>query len=175
MPQINWYKNTTRTNEVKTLMQGLSLPSTSDVSHTPLPPPQPRPTELPPPPKRPHIFTESADTLGQARVRGSATTAGTVTTTTAGTITCTIPTTTTTITTNTSMSGDNRNEIREDSTAESLPIQPPQPTAVTPSAVVATPSRTTLWRQRKRAEAGACAGAREYTCRMCGKPMNKSK
>ena len=148
---MRWYKNTTRTNEVRTLLQGLSLPSPSAVSSSPLLPVQTRPTELPPPPQQPHIFEESPDTVGQARVRGALANSST---------TASQPSTS--------------------STLLSLPHIPP---SLAYNVTVATTSRTTDWRRRKReAEATASSTVKKprverkgYTCHFCGQPKNKSK
>lgn len=69
------------------LMQGLSLPSPSPSSSTPLPPPCQRPTTAPPPPSEPHTYEEIEDTTGMARVKGSTATFSPVITTTATTAT----------------------------------------------------------------------------------------
>ena len=73
---MRWYKNTIRRDEVTLLLQGLSLPSPSVCSLTPLPPLQERPVSPPPPLEQPHTFDEPEDTLGQAQVRGVPPSAG---------------------------------------------------------------------------------------------------
>ena len=139
------------------------MPSPSMVSDTPLPPVQARPTALPPPPQPQHVYDEPPDTVGQARVRGSTTTA---TATVAGTST-----------------------VSSQPSTSSLPPQPSQqlaqstPPSQALTVVVGTTSRTTDWRRRKReAEAMDSGNVKKlkverkgYTCRVCGQPMNKSR
>lgn len=61
---LHWYKNTTRRNEVKMLLQGLpGIPSQS-TSSEPLQPALQRPGSPPPPPDNPHVFPEVQDTTG---------------------------------------------------------------------------------------------------------------
>ena len=66
---VRWYKNTVRCNEIKMLMQGLSLPSVKSCSSATLPPAQDRPSAPLPAPSDPHIFLEPKDTSGQAQVK----------------------------------------------------------------------------------------------------------
>ena len=65
-----WFKNTTRRDEIKLLMQGLTLQTQPSVASDPLPPPQSQPKSSQPP-LQPHIFVEPQDTTGQAKVRAS--------------------------------------------------------------------------------------------------------
>ena len=65
---LHWYKNSVRRDEIKLLMQGLSLPQHQLCAGHNLPPPQQLPSSLPPP-VNPHISAEPEDTTGQAKVR----------------------------------------------------------------------------------------------------------
>ena len=60
---VRWYKNTTRTDEVKLLLQGHSLPGSQLFCASDCSPP--------PSPDNPLTFPEPEDTAGQARVRQS--------------------------------------------------------------------------------------------------------
>jgi hypothetical protein len=62
--QLRWFKNTTRRDEVKMLMQGLSIPDPTTCASSPLPPH--RDTQPPPPSIDPF---ELDDTTGKAVVR----------------------------------------------------------------------------------------------------------
>ena len=69
---VRWYKDITRRNEIKFLMQGLSLPRPSLTTDSDsLPPAKVLPTRPHLSPINPHSFPEAEDTTGQARVRGS--------------------------------------------------------------------------------------------------------
>ena len=68
---IKWYKNTSRVQEVRTLLQGLKLPHVSPITTEGLPEVHVRPTEPPQPPSHPHVFPHVEDTSGQAKVHGS--------------------------------------------------------------------------------------------------------
>lgn len=131
LTQVTWYKNTTRTNEIKMLMQGLSVPQPTICASSGLPNPKARPTAPP------HDFDESDDTRGQAKVRRDPS------------VSCT------------------------------------NTTCTTPTLV----SRTTQWRQRRKA--GTCTTVtstpavatttatthrirKEYCCRICGRPMSST-
>ena len=67
--------------------------------------------------------------------------------------------------------------------ASSVTVLLSSPSTLPCLASVATTSRTTVWRHRKReAEASASCSTKKprvqrqgYTCRICGEPMNKSK
>ena len=189
---LRWYKNTTRRDEIKTLMQGLNPPTPRPCSFLPLPPAK-RLCVLPPePPQQPHEFPSPEDTSGQAKVRnkGSKTTASSV------------------------QSGSLSSASTESSTVISQ-MGEPSSSATTPStsAVVKPPSRTTVWRQKKAAALAAAAESsssgrtgffflnssntgfifeflnvdastslrklsktprKEYTCRVCGETMRSS-
>ena len=67
---IRWFKNTTRRNEVSTLLQGLSLPSTVSIAIDSLPPAKER-TVIRRLPAAPHLFIEEPDRVGQASVRSA--------------------------------------------------------------------------------------------------------
>ena len=74
---VRWYKNTTRREEITTLMQGLRLPAPDPCSTVSLPPPRQQPSSPGPSPIDPLTFEEPEDTTGRASVRGaSAFTAG---------------------------------------------------------------------------------------------------
>ena len=65
---MHWFKNTTRRDEVKMLMKGLTLPTPTHCTSTPLP--AYREAEAPPPPASPLKMKEVEDTVGKACVRG---------------------------------------------------------------------------------------------------------
>ena len=69
---IRWYKNVTRRDEIKMLLQGRTPPPPPShfTSQQPLPLPQELPPGLPLAPSECHVFNEPEDTTGQARVRG---------------------------------------------------------------------------------------------------------
>ena len=69
-----WYKNKKRINDIRDLMQGLSLPSIPVCSTSSLPPAEVLPPAPPPPPLHPHIFEEPEDTSGTAAVQCSSST-----------------------------------------------------------------------------------------------------
>ena len=55
---VRWYKDQTRRDEIKILMQGQALSCAADkLAADKLPPAQERPSLPNPPPKKPHIFT----------------------------------------------------------------------------------------------------------------------
>ena len=67
---VRWYKNTTRRDEIKQLMQGLSTPlATMSTASETLPPPVKHPSTPLSCPPEPHSFSEPEDTTGQVRVR----------------------------------------------------------------------------------------------------------
>ena len=139
---LRWYKNTTRRDEIKTLMQGLNPPIPRPCSFLPLPPAK-RLCVLPPePPQQPHEFPSPEDTSGQAKVRnkGSKTTASSV------------------------QSGSSSSASTESSTVISQTGEPSS-SATTPSTptVVKPPSRTTVWRQKKAAALAAAAQSSSYS------------
>ena len=68
---VKWYKNTTRRDEVKMLMQGILPPSADLTSQQPLLPARTLPPGPLPAPMESHEFEEPEDTTGQARVRGT--------------------------------------------------------------------------------------------------------
>lgn len=144
---------------MKLLMQGLSLPTRRVCSASPLPAAQLRPTSPPPPPQQPHIFDEPVDTVGQAKVRGMPPPTLVIAPSSATTTICT--------------------------------VNPPAVATCTSALIPAVPSpsvsRTTQWRQRKKASSQSatpsvmvstgsttttCPGRKEYCCRICSKPMS---
>ena len=64
-----WYKNSTRRDEIKMLMQGRTPPP-NIISQCPLPPPRELPLGPLPAPLQCHIFNKPEDTTGPAKVRG---------------------------------------------------------------------------------------------------------
>lgn len=72
--QVRWFKNSTRRDEVKLLMQVLSLPTPSQcASSPPLPSPH-REEEAPPPPQAyPLEIKQVEDTAGKAVIREAST------------------------------------------------------------------------------------------------------
>lgn len=68
---VKWYKNTSRRDEVKMLMQGILPPSADLTSQQPLLPAGTLPPGPLPAPMESHEFEEPEDTTGQARVRGT--------------------------------------------------------------------------------------------------------
>lgn len=168
MSQVRWCKDTTRRNEVRTLLQGRSLPPPSVVSAVPLPPPQTRPTEPPLPPQNPLIFSEPEDTVGMARVRGAPSIS------LATTVSPLLPVTSTYVPASTS--------------ATSSPPSPASATAPGDPSNIATSvtaSRTTSWRHRKAQEAWTQAKGssdppppkrrKAYTCQLCGQTKGKGQ
>lgn len=65
-----WYKNSVRRDEVKILLQGISLPNPPLCAENELPSPM-VPNPIPVIPHNPIVFREHEDTAGQANVRGS--------------------------------------------------------------------------------------------------------
>lgn len=63
-----WYKDTMRRDEIKILLQGLSLRQEPPCTSDSLPPPAELPSTPSPPPSQPFIFAEPEDTVGQARL-----------------------------------------------------------------------------------------------------------
>jgi hypothetical protein len=68
---IKWYKDTSRVSEVRTLLQGLKLPTVQPCTAEKLPEVNTQPKEPPEPPPHPHVSPEVEDTSGEARVRGT--------------------------------------------------------------------------------------------------------
>ena len=66
---VRWYKNLTRMNQIKLLLQGHPLELTPHLSEQHLPPTLEK-QPIPPPPKEPFSFEEQPDTRDEARVRG---------------------------------------------------------------------------------------------------------
>lgn len=66
-----WFKNKTRIDEIRNLMQGLSLPSIPVCSTSSLPPAKVLQPAPPPPPLHPYTFEEPDDTSGTAVVQHS--------------------------------------------------------------------------------------------------------
>ena len=66
---IKWFKDSTRINEIKLLMQGLSPPQPplTTISES-LPPAKVRPSSPGPSPLDPHNFPDVEDTTGEAKV-----------------------------------------------------------------------------------------------------------
>ncbi len=175
---MRWCKDTTRRNEVLTLLQGRSLPPLSVVAVVPLLPPQTRPTEPPLPPENPLVFSEPEDTVGMARVRGAPSISLAVLHTTVPPllhITSTSPPASTSATSSTSLSpypAGSATELGE-------------PSNVATSVTVVTTSRTTSWRHRKAEDAwrqAKCSSdpppskrRKAYTCQLCGQTKGKGK
>lgn len=170
-----WFKASSRRNEIKLLMQGLSPPqpplTTDSVS---LPPAKIRPAQQGPP-LFPHRFPEVEDTTGLANVRqkGAATTLPAVTSPSADFSAHSTPV----IPALTAPGPDSPAPIFS---ALQLPAPSPFGLLATSSSglsspglsgpVVSTPdmSRTTMWRHEKK---GKETRPRKYTCRVCKKPM----
>ena len=76
---VSWYKDTVRRDEIKILMQGLSLPAPPFCSSILLPPAQQCPSAPPDPPPQEHQFVEPQDRTGLANVRSKALSASAVT------------------------------------------------------------------------------------------------
>ena len=138
---VRWYKDITRRNEIKFLMQGLSLPRPSLTTDSDsLPPAKVLPTRPHLSPINPHSFPEAEDTTGQARVRGSTSTP--------------------------SLLGPSDEPI-----AIPLSTTGPSTSTSTSPCVSGPPppvSRTTEWRHKK---TGCGQAARSYKCKVCKQPM----
>ena len=61
-----WFKKSTRRNEVKLLLQGLSSTPSQSTAHQPLLPASSRPQPPLPPPRTPHIFPQAEDRIALA-------------------------------------------------------------------------------------------------------------
>ena len=68
---VSWFKDTARRDEIKVLMQGLSLPAPRLCASESLPPAQQQPSTPPdpPPPPQQHQHEEPEDKIGLAQVR----------------------------------------------------------------------------------------------------------
>lgn len=178
---VRWYKNTTRTNEVKLLLQGRSLPGSQlSCASDSLPPAQSRPCSLPPPPDDQLTFPEPEDTTGQAHVRQSRpapSTAQDTSSTSTGTSSAQDPSSEPS--SSSSAPGPSSSAPGPSSSAPGQTSHAPVPTPATPLLV----SRTTEWRRRKQAEAAGSTSApttaaaprsrKVYSCRICGQAMSK--
>ena len=157
-----------RRDEVKLFMQGLSLPSRKVCSVSPLPEAQLQPTSPQPPPEQPHVFEETVDTVGQARVRG-------------------MPPLTLMV------SPAVLSNTSNDTTTSPVTITATMPTELVVPTISASTPRTTQWRQWKKAATSRLSatptastaatataattsartpGRKEYYCRIYGKPMS---
>ena len=160
--QARWYKCAIRRDEVKLLMQGLSLPARNLCSASTLPAAQHRPTSPQPPPKQPHVFEEAVDTVGRARVRGmppptlmvspaKPTYSSNDTTTLPGVIIPTVSRTT---------------QWRQRRKASTSSNTPATSTAATVAVTTAAATLTTTTTSAR------APGRKEYCCRICDKPMS---
>lgn len=70
---MTWYKDNVRRDEVKLLMKGLDVPTTSLISKEKLPPAMTKPSSPPQSMAESHEFPEVHDTTGQAKLRGQVT------------------------------------------------------------------------------------------------------
>ena len=66
---VSWFKDTARRDEIKVLMQGLSLPAPRLCASESLPPAQQQPSTPPDPPPQQHQHEEPEDKIGLAQVR----------------------------------------------------------------------------------------------------------
>ena len=176
---IRWWKNATRINEIKLLLQGRSFPG-SQLSYASesLPSAQSRPCSPPPPPDDPLTFPEPEDTSGQARVRQSNPAPSTV----QDTSSTQDPSSKTS-----SAPGPSSSTPGPSSSTPCPSSSAPGQASHVPVQTPATPlvSRTTEWRHRKQAAAAAgstniptsaAAPSRPrkvYSCRICGEAMSK--
>ena len=166
---IRWYKNTSRVQEVRMLLQGLNLPSIPPAATDSLPTPHTRPTEPPLPPQDPHIFEDIPDTSGQARVRGAMTAASY----------SSCP--------GISLPSSTSSSLTPGSSISVPP--PPSSSTVSGASTSTTPhssaigsevdvettsrvSRTTEWRHKKTERKNE--QRKTYTCRICGQPMTSA-
>jgi hypothetical protein len=159
-----WYKNMSRVQEVRTLLQGLSLPLTATCASESLPEACTQTSEPQPQPQDPHIFSDVEDTSGQARVRtAKKTSAGPSTSTPHPPCSAAAP-------------GPSTSTPHLPCSAgpgPSSPTIPPLPTQAVGSEVdvesAPRVSRTTEWRYKK---TGKRTDQRKtYTCRVCSQPM----
>ena len=153
---MKWYKKTFRREEIKMLMQGLSLPSPSVCTPQPLPPARQHPSSAPPTPTYPHSLHE--DTIERASIWGSSRQSTPVSLPVQSTSHSIVPMT-----------------IQDTPVFEpvSFPTKMVQLKEV--EVQTTTMPRRTTWRQRKRTPAIAtlpeAQARRKYTCTICGKPM----
>lgn len=158
---LRWYKNTSRVQEVRTLLQGLLLPTLPPCTAECLPEACIQPSKPSPPPQDPHIFTDVEDTSGQGRVRGNTATMGSGYSTTTDPYLGTASVGTSTPTTS---------AVAPSTTT--TPQSPDAPAAGTEMDVTKTALRipkTTAWRHKK---TGTKNEQRKvYTCKKCGQPM----
>ncbi len=193
---MRWYKDTTRRNEVRILLQGQSLPPPIVVSAVPLPSLQTRPTEPPPPPEDPLTFPEADDTVGVARVRvrrgplpiATPSSSPTFHTTTATSTSASTATTTTLTHTSAPVSA----VATTSPSASTAPEEEASNIGALVTVVTTCMSRTTSWRHRRAQEAWRAQQRAEstidpqaepppakrrklYTCQRCGQPMSKGE
>ena len=142
---VGWYKNTSRVQEVRTLLQGLDLPSVEACTAESLPQPEFQPTEPQEPPISPHVFPEVEDTSGEARTRQR--TAPKVAPQTAA---------------------DTPAVVQHPAVAG--PSTPSVGTEI--EVTTAQVSRTTEWRRKKKGK--AIESRKTYTCRVCSQPMSSA-
>lgn len=160
--QARWYKCATRRDEVKLLMQGLSLPARNLCSASPLPAAQHRPTSPQPPPEQPHVFEEAVDMVGRARVRGMPPPTLVVPpvepTYTSNDITASSGVMIPTVSRTTQWMQRRKGSTSSNTQAASTPAT----VAVATTATTTTTSTT----------AARAPGRKEYCCRICNKPMS---
>ena len=155
-----WYKNTTRRDEIRTLLQGLQLPTPGLTASSCLPAAAELPVTIPEVASDVdlHEMVDNEDRRGQAQVRGHSTALPVASTSSAAAVSLP-PATAGPSTTNDDDDDDSQQQIVAD-----LGNMP----------------RTTAWRKRKR-EAEQCqqqgldvpvVPRKVYTCRVCNKPMS---
>ena len=144
---VRWHKNSSRRDEIRLLMQGLSPPRpkfTTDPKS--LPPVKTLESGPGPSPLNPHSFPEPEDATGRARLNKRKDTAGTpVGSTAAGPSGLSL--------------GDGHSSLSSAGVSSGADSSSPT-------------SRTTAWRRKREREEGQRPRERKkYTCRICGKPM----
>ena len=193
---MQWYKNSTRCNEVKMLLQGLPhIPSQSTAKES-LPQALRRPTSYPSPPNTPHTFYEAEDRMGLARVRlfHSSTSQKTTATFSSPTVISSgylpfsmtpasnnlastspmMPETSSIVTVTTTMPETSSvvTTMPETSSVVTVTTSMPETSSVVTVTTSAPISRTTEWRHRKRAaessQPGLKKARKEYSCKSCG-------
>ena len=151
---LRWYKNSSRRDESRLLMQGLTLPQPEPCATDTLPPPQVLPASPPAPPEDSHMFEEAPDQTGKARVRDTSSVV--------------IPVAPLPHTTDTT-------PIVQTSTSTTL-VATTSATlvATTSSSTSSTPtSRVTQWRHRKAGkDKDTIAKRKVYCCSVCNQPVS---
>ena len=167
---VRWHKNSSRRDEIRLLMQGLSPPRpqfTTDPNS--LPPAKSLQSGPGPSPLNPHSFPEAENTTGQAQIQKKKDTTGTLAGSTA------LPTIGINLSNLSSAPGLSLGAGPSSLSSVAGPSglsSAAGPSGLSSGADSSGPSRTITWRRKREKEQGQRPREKkEYSCRICGRPM----